>query len=216
MTSKKAVEVAEPGYAPRERGLKRRDQFLDVATEIFVRNGFEAASLQEIVNRAGGSLATLYRMFGNKEGLYRAVIERKGSAVSATFDMPDLAGREPREVLCGLGERLLELILSDDAIGLHRLMITEAGRNPQLREIFMERAPNRVAGALADYFTVQTKAGRIKVADPKLAAVQFLEMIKGDYYMRGLLGEQLALSAKERKRVVARAVDIFLNGVLPR
>lgn len=202
-----------PAYVPRERGLKRRDMFLDAATEVFANSGFEAACLQDIVNRTGGSLATLYRLFGNKEGLFQAVVERKAGRIFSTLDMPDLSGRPPAEVLFEVGMALLNLILSDDAIKLHRLLIAEGSRNPQLREIFMEHAPKRVYKVLADYFAAQTKAGTLKVKDGHLAAVQFLEMIKGDYYMRGLLGEKLALSTKERKRVVRFAVDTILHGL---
>lgn len=211
--STKRKQGAPPKYVPRERGLKRRDLFLDAATEIFVHSGFEAASLQEIVNRTGGSLSTLYRMFGSKEGLFQAVIERKASQVFSTLDLPDLSDRAPAEVLFDVGMGLLGLILSADAIGLHRLMIAEGARTPRLREIFMEHAPMRVYKALADYFTMQTKAGNLSVSDSHLAAVQFLEMIKGDYYMRSLLGEELSISAKERRRVVQFAVDVFLNGI---
>ncbi|MEJ2346582.1 MAG: TetR/AcrR family transcriptional regulator C-terminal domain-containing protein [Gammaproteobacteria bacterium] len=70
-------------------------------------------------------------------------------------------------------------------------------------------------GALADYLREQTEAGRLAVDDCHLAAVQFLEMVKGNYYMRGLLGEELRIPAKERRRVVRHAVEIFLHGVAP-
>jgi TetR/AcrR family transcriptional regulator, mexJK operon transcriptional repressor len=211
--SRETVKVAEPGYEPRERGLKRRDLFLDAAMEVFVERGFEAASLQEIVARAGGSLATLYRLFGNKEGLFQAVIERKAHSVFGALDVPRNLDREPAEVLREIGSQLLDLILSPEAIGVHRLIISEAAKNPQLRETFMALGPRRVYEFLADYFSAQTKAGRLAVGDPSLATVQFLEMIKGDYYMRRLLGEEVRLSAKERRRVVDHAVGIFLQGV---
>jgi TetR/AcrR family transcriptional repressor of mexJK operon len=209
-------EAADPDYEPRERGLKRRDRFLDVATEVFLQHGFEAASLQEIVARAGGSLATLYRLFGNKEGLFRAVIERKAATAFGEVSVPALAGREPEDVLFDLGTRLLDLILSKDAFGVHRLLIAEGARSPQLREIFLATAPLRIYGALADYLKEQTAAGRLAVDDCHLAAVQFLEMVKGNYYMRGLLGEELRIPAKERRRVVSHAVEVFLHGVTPR
>jgi TetR/AcrR family transcriptional repressor of mexJK operon len=213
MTLKKPVPVAEPGYEPRERGLKRRDLFLDAAMEVFIERGFEAASLQEIVTRAGGSLATLYRLFGNKEGLFHAVIERKAESVFGGVMVPEQTDLSPNELLFMIGSRLLDLVLSRDAIGVHRLMIAEGAKNPQLREIFMGLAPNRAYAFLAEYFSLQIKAGYFRDCDPKLAAVQFLEMIRGNFYMRSLLGENIKLSKQERKRVVRQAVDIFLHGV---
>ncbi len=212
----KPVSTADPDYAPRERGLKRRDLFLDAAAEAFVESGFEATSLQDIVARAGGSLATLYRLFGNKEGLFQAVIERKFKSVFGNLELPRTAGGEPERVLFNLGIRLLTMILSDEAIGIHRLMIAESKRNPRLGEIFMELAPNRAARVLADYFRHQTAAGVLDIRDPKLAATQFLEMIKGDIYMRRILGEQVSVDEQERRRRVEHAVHVFLEGVRPR
>lgn len=213
MTLKKPVPVAEPGYEPRERGLKRRDLFLDAAMEVFIERGFEAASLQEIVNRAGGSLATLYRLFGNKEGLFHAVIQRKAESVFGGITVPEQTDLPPGELLFMIGSRLLDLILSRDAIGVHRLIIAEGAKNPRLREIFMDLAPNRVYTFLTEYFSQQIETGRFQDCDPSLAAVQFLEMVRGNFYMRGLLGENIKLSKQERERVVRHAVDIFLHGV---
>ena len=73
--------------------------------------------------------------------------------------------------------------------------------------------PQRVSAFLVDYFTAQTAAGHLAVGNPRLATVRFLEMIKGDYYMRRLLGEEVRLSDQERQRVVDHAVGIFLHGI---
>lgn len=213
MTQKNSVPVAEPGYEPRERGLRRRDLFLDAALAVFIERGYEAASLQEIVTRAGGSLATLYRLFGNKEGLFQAVIQRKSESVFGGITVPEQTNEPPQELLFRLGCRLLDLVLSGDAIGVYRLIIAEGAKNPRLREIFMELAPQRIYKFLTDYFNLQIKAGRFRHCDPALAAVQFVEMIKGDYYMRGLLGVEIKLSKQQRQRVVRHAVDVFLHGV---
>lgn len=213
-TNRKNVNVAEPGYEPRERGLRRRDLFLDAATAVFVEKGFEASSLNEIVGRAGGSLATLYRLFGNKEGLYQAVIERKASAAYGDLEIPELPDRPPAEVLFETGRRLLDLILLDDTIDLNRLMVAEASRTPRMRQIFMEQAPNRLYRILSGYLDHQVKEGVMQIEDTHLAAVQFTEMVKGDIYMRQLLGERLKLPKRERERRVRHAVRIFLNGTL--
>ncbi len=209
------IEVAEAGYSPRERGLLRRDRFLDAATEVFMQFGYEAASLQEIVSRAGGSLATLYRLFGNKEGLFQAVIERKSGRLLEQLDLPHMGGREPQVVLHNVGMRFLELILSPDVISLHRLLIAESARNPRLREIFLAMAPERSLRAVADYLETQVNTGRLQLTDCYLAATQFLNMIKGNFHMRSLMGENIRLTEAESERIVAHAVHLFLHGCSP-
>lgn len=204
--------VAESGYSPRERGLLRRDRFLDAATEVFMQHGFEAASLQEIVSRAGGSLATLYRLFGNKEGLFQAVIDRRSGNMLAQLDLPHMGGIDPQTVLFNVGMRFVDVVLSPDVLSLHRLLVAECGRNPRLREIFMTVAPERSTRALADYLETQVISGRLQLEDCSLAAMQFLNMLKGNYHMRGLLGEVVDMPYAERQRVVTHAVNLFLRG----
>ena len=56
-----------------DRGVARKQAFLQAAREVFLEHGYEAASVNEVVRRAGGSLATLYSQYGSKEGLFLAV-----------------------------------------------------------------------------------------------------------------------------------------------
>jgi AcrR family transcriptional regulator len=60
---------------PRER---REQLILDVAGQVFAREGYESAPMDEIASLAGVSKPMLYAYFGSKEGLYLAYIERAG------------------------------------------------------------------------------------------------------------------------------------------
>lgn len=210
-------EKPADGYAPRERGLKRRDLILDAAMALFLERGFEAASLQEIMSRAGGSLATLYRLFGNKEGLFNAVIERKAEAVFGELEIPDVSA-DMADFLHALGRRLMDLLVSPDVVGMNRLVLSEGARNPKIRAIFMEQAPNRMYRFLAQYLSNQVDAGKlVPDMDTELAAIQFVELIRGAFYMRGLLGEPVnEIPEDERERIVAHAVSVFLYGIVRR
>ena len=64
----------------------RRRAFLDAAMQLFMEKGYGATSLHDVVSRSGGSLSTLYEMFGNKAGLFRELIEDKCATVSSMFD----------------------------------------------------------------------------------------------------------------------------------
>ena len=57
------------------RGERRRAAILKAATAVFLRRGFEGATLDEVIGRSGGSRTTLYEQFGGKEGLFAAIID---------------------------------------------------------------------------------------------------------------------------------------------
>ncbi|GAC20953.1 TetR/AcrR family transcriptional regulator [Paraglaciecola arctica] len=204
--------ICEADYIPREKGLLRRDKILDAATEIFCRSGFDAANLQEIMSQAGGSLATLYRLFGNKEGLFQAVIERTSGQLIDKLSSSFAQEQDPVDVLHTMGIGFLDLLISPQVGAIHRLLISESGRYPQLREIFIKTAPERNLRAVADYLQSLVDSGYLQLVDCYMAAQQLLNMFKGNYHMRCVLGDTVVLSEEEKRRYVESAVSIFLNG----
>ena len=73
MTSADQMSGETPELRALDRGVARKQAFLQAAREVFLEHGYEAASVNEVVRRAGGSLATLYSQYGSKEGLFLAV-----------------------------------------------------------------------------------------------------------------------------------------------
>ncbi len=57
------------------RGIERRLALLLSATELFLEKGYDAVSLDDIVNHAGGSKTSIYKYFGNKDDLFTAICD---------------------------------------------------------------------------------------------------------------------------------------------
>ncbi|MGE3143512.1 MAG: TetR/AcrR family transcriptional regulator, partial [Hyphomonadaceae bacterium] len=107
------------------RGEARRAAFLEAATDVFLEQGYEAASVNEVVRRAGGSLATLYSQFGNKDGLFAAVVEqattRFSQSIMSAVD-PDMALADG---LQAIGEHFLTTALTPRSLAFFRLIVGE-------------------------------------------------------------------------------------------
>jgi AcrR family transcriptional regulator len=65
------------------RALEKRATILDAAEAIFVERGYHGTSLRDVSSAAGVTLALVSYHFGSKEGLFRAVIERRAPINSA-------------------------------------------------------------------------------------------------------------------------------------
>ena len=61
----------------------QRQRILESAREVFFRDGFMAANLDEVANKAGVAKGTLYRYFDNKAELYVAMLLQKGEIFAA-------------------------------------------------------------------------------------------------------------------------------------
>jgi len=199
-----------------KRGEMRVERFLDAATEVFTEKGYQHARLSEIVARAGGSLATLYRVFGDKEGLAHAIIQRRLQDLSARLQDLNLSGLPPEQALRQAAERIAEGMATAESVVVHRIVIGEGQSFPDMRDWFFDHAVAAVRGSLSEYFEQEVAAGRLKMASPAMAASQFFMMLFGDLVIRVSCGNLQQPDAEELRVYAQGAVDLFLEGALPR
>src|SRR5882757_1132152 len=112
------------GRPPTDEVAARATRLLDVATDFFLEHGFKGASMSEIARRAGASKQTLYARYPSKAALFAALVERKASHLFEAIG-PLGESRNLRETLVHCGSEMLDLILSEDARGVHRVVIAE-------------------------------------------------------------------------------------------
>lgn len=200
------------------KGLERQKRILDAARDVFLEQGYDNASINEIMCRAGGSLSTLYRLFGNKLGLFEAMMTQTSNRVFAAFEAVECSaqrGDSPEQALKRYGHLLLERVLSPEAIGLFRLVTTDcSSEREHIQAVFYAQGPQRIIQKLSAYLQQQVELGVIQVRDTEMAAFQFLEMVKGNFQLRAMMG--LAISDAERNRAVDQAVELFLYGAIVR
>ncbi len=199
-----------------KRGELRVERFLDAATEIFTEKGYQHARLSEIVARAGGSLATLYRVFGDKEGLAHAIIQRRLHDLSERLQDLNLSGLPPEQALLQAAERIAEGMATAESVVVHRIVIGEGQSFPDMRDWFFDHAVAAVRGSLSEYFEQEIAAGRLKMPSPALAASQFFMMLFGDLVIRVSSGNLQNPDPEELRTYAQSAVDLFLHGALPR
>jgi TetR/AcrR family transcriptional repressor of mexJK operon len=211
LQSSGSAREAKPATRQAERQADRREQIIAVATELFLAQGLDGVSIDEVVARAGGSKSSVYTYFGNKEGLFIAVVER----VSAEFLRPlaaiDLSGLALEEGLAKIARVFLDTILDERTLALHRLVVAEAARLPQLGAFWFAHAPQTTYALVARLIEAYQRAGRLRPMEPSRAAKLFLDMLTFDIHHRALLGIATP-SNDEIERLIAEAVDVFLNG----
>ena len=185
---------------------------LAAATAVFLKRGFEGATLDEVISRSGGSRTTLYEQFGGKEGLFAAIIDDLCRTLVAPLAAGLDGAQQPKVVLTAFARRFMDRLLEPESLGLYRLVISEGHRFPALGRQVFAAGPTAGARTLAAYLRAETERGRLRVRNPEVAARNFLEMIKGDLHTRALFGVGAAPSAAEINACVDEAVHVFLEG----
>ena len=189
---------------------RKFEQVLDGAREIFMRDGFEGASVDEIARAAGVSKATLYSYFPDKRLLFSEVarVECNRQAQEA-LDLIDVSA--PVEVaLREAADRIVRFFLSDFGQQVFRICVSESERFPELGRRFYASGPQLLRARLTQLFSPYVARGALRIEDTDLAASQFAELCKSDLFVRRLcrLGDTPDEAAIAR--VVDGAVAMFL------
>jgi TetR/AcrR family transcriptional regulator of autoinduction and epiphytic fitness len=208
------VKATRPKPRPIRARLdeERLTELLDVAAEVFISEGFSAASTNEIARRANSSKTTFYSRFPTKERLFLAVIERRMTGI-----FQQVAGSLPAEppiedTLRNFGSALIRFALSKEQIALVRVVSMEAARFPDLARRFYELGPKRGEEALAAYFTKQVKKGRLSNEDTRQMAQHFMSLITGGpvrWFVLGFDSSSLPKSALQEH--VNSAIQVFMR-----
>lgn len=199
-----------PRIGKRERRKsERREAILDLAQRSFLELGYDRTTMSRIAETMGGSKGTLWTYFSSKEALFEAVIDRACTSFRKELMIAlDPKGR-PETGLLRFAEGFIRKITSDEAIALHRIVVGESPRFPELGRIFFSRAPGAMLDLLASYMADQMEAGGLRNADPSKAAAMFLSLCDGGHHKRVLWGVE-TYSADMAKREAADAVEHFL------
>src|SRR4051794_32961180 len=150
------VRVAPGAAARRDRAPGgKHAAIVRAATELFLRQGYQATSTEQIAAAAAASKQTVYNQFADKQALFAEI----ALGVSATADAfvdelaPAFAGiaaaGDVAPALRVIARRYLAAVAHPQVLALRRLVISEAARFPDLAATYYERTPSRVLAALA-------------------------------------------------------------------
>jgi TetR/AcrR family transcriptional repressor of mexJK operon len=203
--------------SPRSRSDLRLEEsrvaeLLDIASRVFLANGFAGASMNEIARLSNSSKTTFYARFPTKEKLFIAVMERRMDTVLGEVTAP-LPAESPIDVaLKEYGTRFLRFALSDDQITLLRIISMESVRFPELGERFYELGPKRGQTFLAGYLQEQIKLGNLLKYDPWIMAEHLVSLLSGGPVRWTVLGLQTATRSREKQQEhIAGALKAFLR-----
>ncbi len=195
---------------PAIRKGRKYEQVLNGAREVFLRDGFEGASVDDIARVASVSKATIYSYFPDKREMFMEMA-RQQCAWQADSMMQEIDTNAPaREVLTQAAKGILQLILSEFGLKAFRICVAEADRFPELGRQFYETGPAMGRRHLAEFLQTATERGELCVADFDMAAAQFQELCKADLYMRLVFGIDDTFEPSEIEHVVNEAVETFM------
>ena len=204
------AKAAVRGGARAEPAERRQERIARLAWPLFLKKGYDNVSIDDIIDVAGGSKATIYAWFGGKEGLFEAVVKQKCDDVVLAIHADPNGSIEAQ--LAELGHSFLDIVLSPPILEFHRLMVSIGRTFPETGRLFFRTGPINAYSAVAAWIGRQQKDGRIGPGDPYRLAVLFLDMLIGEHQLSWLTGMPQAARRDKIDETIRLAVKVFLHG----
>jgi AcrR family transcriptional regulator len=203
------AEMETPVPAEHQDNAKRR-QIMDGAREVFLAQGFDAASMGEIARKAGVSKGTLYVYFDSKEQLFEAIAHEACAAQAEGVFSFDPDDHDVEAVLTRLGRSFVKFFCRPGAMSPLRTVIGISERMPEIGRKFYETGPAKGAAAFRRYLESQVAAGNLMIEDCEVAAAQFLDSCHATILRSLLFNAGDAPADESINHVVGIAVRTFL------
>jgi TetR/AcrR family transcriptional regulator, mexJK operon transcriptional repressor len=194
----------------RDAGNARVQRILAAARTLFLRLGYGETSMDAIARHAGVSKATLYSHFAGKDALFAALIVGECRHLSdqigrRALDEPDIRG-----ALLQVAHDFNNLLCTGYGLTMYRIVVAEVPRFPELGRVFYDCGPTIMIDRLANLLHQAADRGLLKIGDPRIAAIQFISLIRGELHLTRVLG--LKKASKNPADYVEASVDLFLAG----
>jgi len=202
--------TGERGPSETPKQAERRARIEKAAYEVLQEVGYNSASLLVIAKRASASNETLYKWYGNKQGLFRALVESNAKQAATLLEDALAGDGKPLETLAQLGPVLLSLVTGERAVVLNRAAAGDVSDTGTLGRSIAEAGRDTIAPLLRNLLLRARKAGEIDFDTPEDAVETYFHLLIGDLQIRRVIGALDALTESEIQSRSDRAYRKFL------
>jgi TetR/AcrR family transcriptional regulator, regulator of autoinduction and epiphytic fitness len=188
---------------------EKRMAAVEAAMALFLEQGYDRTSLQQVAQRAELSTGTLFKRFPTKASLFEAIVEQFWK-VEIVSESPLTTGN-PRASLRKIGSDYAQRNRRPDMVSIYRLIIAEAPRFPDLCQMFFDKTRGPYLARLETYLASEVKAGTLDIPDIPRASREFLALIGGQAFWPELVMPGSGGTNEEAAEVVKRAVEMMLS-----
>jgi TetR/AcrR family transcriptional regulator, mexJK operon transcriptional repressor len=164
------------------RIMRSRDKIVSAAEQVFLRDGFLGANMDEVARVAGVSKQTVYTHYKSKEALFLQVVERMTGGAAHDIgedDADDFGGTTATQFFSRIAIDQLLVVMTPRLMRLRRMVIAEVDRFPDLGRSLFENGPQRSIDRLAKAIAHYTATGELCCPDPISAATHLNWLIMG-------------------------------------
>lgn len=193
----------------RPRDPERMRRVIESASQHFLEQGFDRASMESVAQNSGVSKMTLYNYFPSKSLLLEACVGYRTDVIFEAFTENQLDPTQPEQALTLIGTQFLSLMRAEDVIRMHRMLYGLATVHPEVCAGYYKAGPERVNTLVRQFLTDSVAVGKLQIEDIAMACDQFLALFLGRPHLRATLGLGMPDTLYDQ-RLVQENVRMFL------
>jgi len=204
------IETVQNAPDGGKKPTPREQEVLSAVLDLMVEEG-DGFSMASVARRASCSKETLYKWFGDRDGLLTATVQWQASKViMPKLDEDNVTLESFATTLREFARSWLTVITGDVSIALNRLAVSHAGnQKSSLGRIVLENGPFAMRTRLEPIFKLGAKAGFLS-ADPSETFRIFFGLVVADSQICVLLGDDRQVGQQEIQKFADEAVGRFL------
>ncbi|MDF1719658.1 MAG: TetR/AcrR family transcriptional regulator [Minwuia sp.] len=183
----------------------RQQQIETAAYALLEQKGYAGTSMLAIARKARASNETLYNWYGDKQGLFKALVTRNAAEVKALLEAELASDEDPIATLQLLGPKLLTLLLGDRAIALNRA--AAADPSGELGAAISLAGRETVLPLIVRVLENARRKGQLAFEQTPAAAALYMDLLVGDLQIRRVIGRVPAPSPQSCQERAALAVS---------
>jgi len=198
------IRQASETFTPRQQAV------LTAALDLLVEAG-DGLTMTAVARRASCSKETLYKWFGDRDGLLTATVQWQAAKVRVpAVDRKTLDPVSLKSSIQQFARDLLSTIAGTTSVALNRLAISHATEDNGLGAIVLDNGRLTMGKRLKPVLEAGRDARLLRFDSSETAFRTFFGLVLRDVQVRLLLGDKLALSAKDIEADAERATEQFL------
>ncbi|MEO0543059.1 MAG: TetR/AcrR family transcriptional regulator [Pseudomonadota bacterium] len=184
---------------------RRRQAIEEAAYVVLAEKGYKGASMLEIARRAGASNETLYKWYGNKQGLFKSLVVDNAKRITTLIDavLADAGENSGLDILIPVGERLLTVLTSERAIALNRAAAGDVHDTSSLGKALADNGRDAVLPLIAGLIEQGIGSELADAESSSDIAESWLSLLVGDLQVRIVTGQA---EAPNKDAIKGRAI----------
>ncbi len=193
----------------------RREQIIDAAMRVFAQKGFARATNRDVAREAGITTGLIYYYFESKEALLKAVLEARSPVQVMTQITPEMLEQPPEIFLPLMITRVLDIVESEQFVGLIRVMLPEMLHGSDMSPIALSFL-QRVIGFLSNYLQTQIAKGNVRADINQEMAYQVIAGSVIGFVLRRQIMRDPSVLHYTHEEIAQAIVGTILEGIRTR